>query len=472
LRDKNLNPLLHFTVESAQHKHTIETVYFDRQQNRSYSVRVGLTSLEDKLINSFLGLPFAILESLFYLLNLLVWGGGLVLITIVCTIGALGSPFVMLFASDNELAELKRELQEILPALIPMFKFLILETVSSLAGIIARPLLAIIKIPVGIGIGIDALIKLAQGKDINPPTISDLDSLDNQNAIEQRLGPTVKIDYEFEIALEQINFDINTIPKRYICEISGSIIKPVLLNDGYFYTEYAATRILQKQNPVGSYDRTPLLQSKLSINTYHAEIKALVDALVAEHEKATTENRAPNYAPILQCAEQHSKIASALHENISEKINAILRNQKDIDLTKPITIMVADQSYSLSVSAKTIQAALDTINPIIGQALVNKDDSFEKAAQIFLGKLGENRQHTRLFVTGLTESILAEQNFAQAFTQVAATTNATQSAPSAIDRFVLAIQQFDFWSNPPIAENPAANSQQLTDRNLTELNNT
>jgi len=49
-------------------------------------------------------------------------------------------------------------------------------------------------------------------------------------------------------------------------------------------------------------------------------------------------------------------------------------------------------------------------------------------------------------VTALTESILAEQNFAQEFRQAAA--NTVRSEPSVVEDAVSTVQQFNFWGNP------------------------
>lgn len=439
----------HLPAGIYEHKHAIETVHFDEQQNRSYRVRVGLTSVEDKLVDSFFGLPLAILKLLNGLAAacafafLLVFLCGIVLPFLV-----IGN-FILLFI------EPKKAVVTLGIALI-CIGFLLALTMISLLIAVYHPLKALLKIPVGIVIGIDALIKLALGKSIDPPTITEVDSLDNQDVVRNR-GLTVKaVDNQFEVALKGIGFK-ETLPDRYLCRIGAGVIDPVLLNDGYIYTKSTAENLLASQPSVGPFDRTPLSKPMLVLTTYRAEIQALVEALTDEHTNATHQNRLPNYNLILERANQYSEIAEALHETLMKPDQLKSRlDSESRDSLPSINLVLKGQSYIFTLSKQTIQTALQIIEPIIGKVSVENVGSPKEAVETFLNKLDENPNRKRLFVTALTEAILAEKNFAAGFKQAATSTQSNRADPSVSEQITLGVGQFNFWGSSP---RPASSTQ-------------
>jgi len=332
-----------------RNKHSVETVYFDAQENRSYGVRVGLTSVEDKLVNSFFGLPFAILESLWCLLQVI---GILVLMGLagLCFAFVLALSPLALFVVEDPIIVGKA----LLVTLFGVVAALALA-IYALFQAVYRPLQALIKIPVGIVIGIYVLINLALGREIDPPTISEIDSLESRDAMRQQ-GVTVRaVDNELEIALKNIGFNLATFPDRYLCPIGAGVIEPVLLNDGHIYAKSTAEGFFDKESPVGPYDRTPLQRNLLPVAAYYTEAKALVDVLVAEHGKAGAEKRAPNYDLILQCAQKHSAIAEELHKQLTSFFEA--GKSVNGSVITSIAITAQNQPHQFKVSASTIQAA-------------------------------------------------------------------------------------------------------------------
>lgn len=386
--------------EPYQGNHKVSQV-IEEEERTIYHVQVGLVSVESKLVNSFLGLPFALLESLAFLTALIYQP---LLLSILCVIF---TPIVMLISPFMLFVDPATALLLFISPIIGVLLVIVL-TVYNALQIPYRLLKSLAKIPIGVGIGIWALVQLARGQSVNPPNIQELRSgmVDQDINLSMRFDDISFVNRNNDFAKRIVKCKNNNeldLPTRYRSVISLDILEPVMLESGQVYGKTDVPNLTGKPDSI-----TPQIingDQTIQLPSYMAEVNALVTAMETEAEQATSSGNDPNYAPILKQMRQHDELANLLYE----KINT---NQ----LQDMLTLKVDGESYQFTITPKIMNDTFTLVAPIVGKiSPVPLSPSQNQAILTFQNAKRSNHKHKNLLVVALKETLLATQNLAGRF---------------------------------------------------------